>query len=64
MRETPLEVSLKYVHGITWPVTKPVLIEAMERNGAPPDVLAAMHESDKTRFVSPAAVQMVLWVRA
>ncbi|MBA3358907.1 MAG: DUF2795 domain-containing protein [Thermoleophilaceae bacterium] len=64
MRETPLEVSSKYVHGVTWPVSKGELLEAMERNGAPDDVLQTIRSADLARFVAPSDVHQALWVQA
>ncbi len=60
MRETPLEVSSKYVHGVTWPVSKGELVEAMERNGAPDDVLQNVSSAPVARFVSPTDIHMAL----
>ncbi|MBA3304607.1 MAG: DUF2795 domain-containing protein [Thermoleophilaceae bacterium] len=64
MRETPLEVSSKYVHGITWPVLKGELIETMQRNGAPEDVLEVVRSFRLARFVAPSDVHQALWNRA
>ncbi len=60
MRETPLDVSLQYVRGVTWPARKPDLLEAMERNGAPGDVLEAVRAFRLERFVAPSDVHMAL----
>jgi len=64
MKETPLEASSKYVHGVSWPVRKEELLEAMERNGAPEDVLQTVRSAGKARFVAPSDVHMALWVKA
>jgi len=64
MEETPLEVSSKYVHGVTWPVTKKELLEAMEANGAPEDVLQTVSAAPVGRFVAPSDVHQALWMAA
>ena len=64
MRETPLEVSLRYVGGIRWPANKADVLEAMKRNGAPEDVLQTVRSAGKARFVAPSDVHMALWVKA
>ncbi len=64
MEETPLEVSSKYVHGVTWPVTKQELLEAMEANGAPDDVLQTVSAANQARFVAPSDVHQALWMAA
>jgi len=64
MEETPLEVSSKYVHGVTWPVVKEELLAAMERNGAPDDVLETVRSAPQARFVAPSDVHQALWVQA
>ena len=60
MRETPLEASSRYVHGIIWPATKETVLEAMQRNGAPEDVLQPLRAANHPRFVAPSDVHMVL----
>ncbi|CAN5118356.1 hypothetical protein BH20ACT20_BH20ACT20_02200 [soil metagenome] len=60
MRETPLEASLKYVNGVTWPINKAELLEAMQRNGAPDDVLQNVRSAPVARFVSPTDIHMAL----
>ena len=61
MKETPLEVSLKYVHGVTWPVLKGELLQAMQQNGAPDDVLETVRADPLERFVAPSDVHGSLW---
>lgn len=60
MRETPLEVSIRYSHGITWPTSKEVVIQRMQQNGAPEEVLQALRATDQPRFVSPTDIHMIL----
>ena len=64
MKETPLEVSSKYVHGVIWPVAKEELLVAMERNGAPDDVLQTVRSAPVARFVAPSDVHQALWMQA
>ena len=61
MRETPLEASLKYVNGVTWPINKAELLEAMQRNGAPDDVLETVRADPLERFVAPSDLHQALW---
>ena len=61
MRQTPLEASSRYVHGIIWPATKETVLEAMQRNGAPDDVLEALRSVNHPRFVAPSDVHQLLW---
>lgn len=63
MRETPLEVSTKYVRGVTWPITKVELLETMEQQGAPADVLEAVRSDDRVRFTGHWEIHMVLRLR-
>jgi|AntDryMetagUQ889_1029465.scaffolds.fasta_scaffold02599_2 hypothetical protein len=64
MRETPLEVSLRYVGGIRWPANKADVLEAMKRNGAPEDVLQTVRSFWRERYASPADVHGALWLSA
>ena len=64
MDEKPIEAMQKYVDGIHWPATKDEVVEAVERNGAPDDVLQALRASDKDRFAGPNEVHNVLWKQA
>lgn len=64
MRETPVEVTAKYLHGVTWPARKAVVLEALERNGAPSDVLEIVRTNRLERFVAPSDVQQALWWEA
>lgn len=64
MRETPLETSVKYTRGITWPASKDTVIQTMQRNGAPEDVLQALRSNPKTRFVANTDVHMILRAHA
>ncbi len=64
MRETPIEATQKYVHGLTWPVNKDEVIRTLERNGAPEDVLEVIRAMDKPRFTGPNEVHNALWKRA
>lgn len=64
MDETPLEVTQKYIDGIVWPASKDEVITAIEHNGAPDDVIQALRDVDKERFVAPSEIQNVLWKKA
>lgn len=61
MRQTPLEVTSRYVHGIIWPATKETVLQAMQQNGAPDDVLQALRGIDHPRYVAPSDVHQLLW---
>ncbi len=64
MEETPLDATRKYVDGIIWPADKETVLEAMEGNGAPDDVLQTLRDLDKDRFRAPSEVQNALWTEA
>lgn len=61
MQEKPIEVVQKYVDGVNWPASKDEVIEAVERNGAPDDVVEAIRSIDKDRLAGPNDVHNVLW---
>lgn len=61
MRETPIVVTQRYVQGIGWPVSRDELLRALERNGAPDDVLQALRTVPKERFTGPSEVTSALW---
>ena len=64
MRETPVEATSKYVHGVTWPARKDEVLAALERNGAPDDVLQTIRSYDHERFAGPNEVHQALWSQA
>jgi hypothetical protein len=64
MEETPLEATQKYVDGIQWPASKDTVLEAVESNGAPDDVVRVIREMDKERFTGPNEVHNALWMDA
>ncbi len=64
MEDTPVEVTQKYVHEIDWPARKEDVVAAMERNGAPDDVLETVRSKDQDRFVGPNDVHEALWTQA
>ncbi|MDP8967879.1 MAG: DUF2795 domain-containing protein [Actinomycetota bacterium] len=54
----------QYVEGLEWPCTKEEVLEAVERNGAPDDVLQALRATEKDRFAGPNDVHSILWKQA
>ncbi len=64
MEDTPVEGTQKYIDGIEWPASKEEVLEIMQRNGAPDDVLAAVRDEDKDRFTAPSDVHHALWKQA
>ena len=62
MRETPLDATRKYVHGVIWPANKEEVIRAAEQNGAPDDVLQVLRDLDKPRFSGPNEINNALWM--
>lgn len=64
MRDTPVNITAKYVHGFTWPASKEEILAGMERNGAPEDVLQVIRAYDHPRFASANDVHQALWVQA
>lgn len=64
MDETPVGATQKYVEDIIWPADKETVLEAMERNGAPEDVLQTVRQVDRPRFTGPNDVHSGLWENA
>ncbi len=64
MQETPVDATRRYAQGIIWPVDKDTLIEVFQRNGAPDDVIRAIREYYKSRFVAPSDITNALWKMA
>jgi hypothetical protein len=64
MEDTPLEVTSKYLNGVTWPALKAEVLEALERNGAPADALETVRSAALERFVAPSDVHQALWMAA
>ncbi len=61
MQLTPNEATQKYLHGIRWPAMKENVIRAMEQNGAPAEVIDAVHAYRYDRLVGPGAIDKALW---
>lgn len=51
----------RYMAGVEWPATKDVVIAALQRHGAPHDLIESVNADGKSRFVSPAAVSQLWW---
>ena len=64
MQETPVDATRRYARGLVWPADKATVIEVMQRNGAPEDVLRVVRETDKPRWVAPSDLQNSLWKAA
>ncbi|MDQ3588024.1 MAG: DUF2795 domain-containing protein [Actinomycetota bacterium] len=64
MRDTPVNITAKYVHGFNWPASKAEVLAAMERNGAPEDVLLVVRSYNQERFASTNDVHQALWLQA
>lgn len=64
MEETPLDVTTKYLEGIDWPASKDEVIAAAQRNGAPPDVLDKLNETEHDTFAGVNGVHNALWMKA
>lgn len=61
MRDTPLEMTQKYAHGIHYPVSKEEAVEMIARNGAPQDVIALLKAAPYDRFTQAHEIQCALW---
>lgn len=61
MNETPVDATRKYSHGIIWPADKDTVIQVFQRNGAPPDIVEAIRNADKPRWVAPSDITNTLW---
>lgn len=61
MQDTPIEVLQKYVDGVDWPASKDDVVQAVQSNGAPDDVVEQIRSSEKDRFTGPNEVHNWLW---
>lgn len=61
MRETPLEITGKYVHSIHFPCSKEEAMETIARNGAPADVISLLSAAPYERFTQIHEIQCALW---
>ncbi len=61
MQDTPVDATRKYSQGIIWPADKETLLQVFQRNGAPEDVLRAVRDAPKSRFVAPSDIIQALW---
>lgn len=59
--DTPVGASQRYLGGIEWPASKEIVIAALQRNGAPPELVETLRADKSNRIVSPAAVAQVWW---
>ncbi len=64
MRETPVEAAGKYGRGIVYPCGKEQVIEAVERNGGPPEMIERLRASSYDRFTQPSEILAALWLGA
>jgi len=64
VRDTPLDVTVKYLEGIEWPANRAELVKAAERNGAPDDIVQTLRAIDHDHFAGPNAVHNALWIKA
>jgi hypothetical protein len=53
--------SQRYLNGVEWPASKDAVIAALQRNGAPHELIDSVNADGKSRFVSQAAVSQVWW---
>ncbi|HWC85251.1 MAG TPA: DUF2795 domain-containing protein [Solirubrobacteraceae bacterium] len=64
MDDAPVEVTQKHIDGIAWPASKEEVLEGLQQNGAPDDVLQAVRSADKDRFAGPNDLHAILWKAA
>jgi len=51
----------RYLTGIEWPAMKETVVAALQRNGAPNDLIDIVQRDPMTRFVSVASVSQAWW---
>jgi len=61
MRETPLDAVRMYGQGVIWPADKETVVQIFQRNGAPEDVVRAIRDGEKHRYVAPSDITRLLW---
>ncbi|CAA9513563.1 MAG: hypothetical protein AVDCRST_MAG53-2920 [uncultured Solirubrobacteraceae bacterium] len=61
MSDTPLEITGKYCHGITYPCNKERAMEVMSSNGAPSAVIEQLRTSTYERFTQQSEILAALW---
>lgn len=61
MEETPIEVTQKYVGRLNWPASKDEVLESVQSNGAPDDVVELIRGMDRETFTGINDVHQLLW---
>lgn len=63
MQDNPLEVTEKYFEGeVDWPMSKDEVVETVQRNGAPDDVVERLRAMDTDQFSGINDVHNKLWM--
>ncbi len=60
MQETPVDATRKYAQGLSYPANKETVVQVLQRNGAPDDVIQAVRDADKPRWVAPSDLVITL----
>lgn len=60
MNNTPLEVTRTYTRGLRFPASKEQVLDALQRNGAPRDVVEIIDSRPHAKFASPADIMVIL----
>lgn len=57
MEETPLEIANKYTQGLRFPASKDQVLDSLQRNGAPDDVVEIVRSKPNETYASPNELQ-------
>lgn len=60
MNHTPLEAARTYTRGLNFPASKEQVLDVVQRNGAPRDLVDIIHARPITKFASPADLMVIL----
>lgn len=61
MDESPIDVARRYTQGLDYPASKEQVIDALERNRAPHDVVELIRSKDHPRFAIASDLHMLLY---
>ena len=64
MSESPIDVARRYTQGLDYPASKEQVIDALERNRAPHDVVEIVRSKHHPRFAIASDLLMLLYSEA
>lgn len=64
MSESPIDVARRYTQGLDYPASKEQVLDALERNRAPHDVVEIIRSKHHPRFAIASDLHMLLYHEA